>query len=256
MQDYFFTTQKITVGYHGIPLIRDIEIGLDKGEILTLIGPNGAGKSTILKSITGQLSLLAGRVVAGGFCLSAMSEKERAKKMSVMLTDRVRPELMTCAEIVSMGRYPYTGTLGILSGEDWDKVREAMKLVGISELSDRNFMTLSDGQKQRVMLARAIAQEPEILVLDEPTSFLDLRGKLEFLSVLRELAGGKNLTVILSLHEPDLAELISDKILCVKEGHIDRFGTAEEVLNLEYISGLYEISQEKLKALGSWKGRK
>lgn len=241
MQSYFFSTKQMTVGYDGVPLIRDIEFGLLQGEILTLIGPNGAGKSTILKSIIGQLSLIAGTVLVEEVRLNQLEERERARRMSVVLTERIRPELMTCREVVEMGRYPYTGRLGILSEADRKVVQETMELVHVTDLADQEFLTLSDGQRQRVMLAKAIAQEPEILVLDEPTSFLDIRYKLEFLSILQELTKKKKLAVIMSLHELELAERISDKILCVKGEYIDRFGTPETVFVPGYINELYGI---------------
>lgn len=242
MQNYFFSTQNMAVGYDGVPLIKEIEVELKKGEILTLIGPNGAGKSTILKSIIGQLSLIAGTVMVENARLSEMAERERAKRVSVVLTQRISPEFMTCREVVEQGRYPHTGRLGILSQRDKKIVRETMELVHITDLAEKEFLTLSDGQRQRVMLAKAIAQEPEILVLDEPTSFLDIRYKLEFLSVLQEMAKKKSLTVIMSLHELDMAERISDKILCVKGEYIERFGTPETVFAPGYIRDLYGIT--------------
>lgn len=253
MEKIHFSTKKMTVGYDKVPLIKEIEIELKKGEILTLIGPNGAGKSTVLKSIAGQLSLIAGTVFWENSRINELSEKERAKLLSVVLTEKIHPELMTCRDVVSMGRYPYTGNLGLLSLEDKEKVSEAMRLVHVDELAEKEFLTLSDGQRQRVMLAKAIAQEPEILILDEPTSFLDIRYKLEFLSLLKELAKEKNLAVIMSLHELDMAERISDKVLCVKGEYIDRFGTVEEVFSVAYISQFYEIREEDLRALGSWR---
>lgn len=255
MQNYFFFTKRMTVGYNGIPLIKDIEIELKKGEILTLIGPNGAGKSTILKSIIGQLTLLAGTVWVEDTRLDGLLEKKRAKKVSIVLTKRIHSEMMTCTDVVEMGRYPYTGRIGILSEADRKKVRETMELVHITDLADKEFLTLSDGQRQRVMLAKAIAQEPEILVLDEPTSFLDVRYQLEFLSILKELTKKKELTVIMSLHELDLAERISDKILCVKGEYIDRFGTVDEVFITNYISEFYGIQKEDLQSLGRWRMR-
>lgn len=243
MEDYYFSTSQMTVGYDGVPLIRDIEIQLRRGRILTLIGPNGAGKSTILKSIIGQLSLLAGTVCLTGDRLDTMPEKERAKRMSVVLTERIRPELMTGEEVAAMGRYPYTGRLGLLTEEDKRIVRESMALVHAEEFAQKEFRTLSDGQKQRVMLAKAIAQEPDILVLDEPTSYLDVRYKLEFLSVLQEMTRTRGLTVILSLHELDLAERISDQVLCVKGEYVERCGPPEDVFTSEYIRTLYGITE-------------
>jgi len=252
MQDYFFLAENMTVGYDGVPLIKDIRIELGKGEILTLIGPNGAGKSTILKSIIGQLSLIAGTVLLEEARLDEMSEKERAKRMSIVLTQQIHPELMTCRDVVSMGRYPYTGRLGILSTEDKEIVTETMELVHIGDLAEKEFLTLSDGQRQRVMLAKALAQKPEILVLDEPTSFLDIRYKLEFLSVLLEMAKKKGLTVIVSLHELDMAERVSDKVLCIKDGYVDRVGTPDEVFVQDYIQKLYGITEELLRT-GLWR---
>lgn len=144
--------------------------------------------------------------------------------------------MMTCKEVVATGRYPYTGKFGVLSKEDWKIVDEAVRLVHIEDLAERDFTKTSDGQKQRVMLARALCQQPDILVLDEPTSFLDIRYKLEFLSIIQEMARNDRLTVILSLHELDLAERISDKVLCVRGDRIDRFGTPEEIFCGDYIS--------------------
>lgn len=243
MESYFFAVKGMTVGYDGVPLIKDIDISLEKGEILTLIGPNGAGKSTILKSIIGQLALIGGTVFLEKESLDGMSEQERAKRLSVVLTERIRPELMTVMDVVATGRYPYTGRLGILSGEDKRIVRETMEWIGIVNLAEQDFLTLSDGQRQRVMLARAIAQEPEILVLDEPTSYLDIRYKLEFLSLLQKLTKKKKLTVIMSLHELDLAERISDKLVCVKGEYVERVGTPETVFESGYISRLYDMTE-------------
>ena len=150
MERIIFRWMELSVGYNGKPLIEHINIGVKKGEIVTLIGPNGSGKSTILKSITRQLRLLGGRV---SFYVEQdvhrMSYKEMSTKMAVVLTERMRPELMTCHDIVATGRYPYTGRLGILSREDEKKVEEAMCAVHAKELGSRDFNAISDGQRQR-----------------------------------------------------------------------------------------------------------
>lgn len=242
MKEFYFYTEGLTVGYHGVPLIKNIEIRLKKGEILTLIGPNGAGKTTILKSIIRQLAPIGGVAWLDGEEIEKLSGNAFSKKVSVVLTDRVRPELMTCEDVVATGRYPYTGRFGLLSGKDWDLVWEAMDLVHVGDLRERDFTKISDGQKQRVMLARAICQEPDIIVLDEPTSFLDIRYKLEFLSILQRMSRSRNLSVIMSLHELELAGRISDKLLCVKGDKVDRFGTPEEVFTPGYISELYGMT--------------
>ena len=243
MADFYFQTSQLTVGYDGKPLIRDITIGIAKGEIVTLIGPNGAGKSTILKSITRQLKAIAGTVALDGQNLGSLSYKELATRMAVVLTERMKPELMTCRDIVATGRYPYTGRLGLLTKQDEEKVTQAMETVHALELSRRDFNAVSDGQRQRILLARAICQEPEIIILDEPTSYLDIRHKLELLSILRCMAKEKGITVIMSLHEIDLAQKISDKILCVKGDTIGSCGTPEEVFDEEKIRQLYDITE-------------
>ena len=175
MNEYYFHLDHLTVGYDKKPLIKDICIGIEKGEIVTLIGPNGSGKSTILKSITRQLKLVGGNVEFDGKNLHELSFRELSTKMAVVLTERMKPELMTCHDIVATGRYPYTGRLGMLTREDEEKVEKAMRAVHAEELGGRDFNAISDGQRQRVLLARAICQEPEVIILDEPTSFLDIR---------------------------------------------------------------------------------
>ena len=239
--ELYFQTEKLAVGYKKKPLISNIDISLKRGEILTLIGPNGAGKSTILKSISRQLELVGGVVWLGGKNLTEMSGDELSKKMAVVLTEKLRTEMMTCEDVVATGRYPYTGKFGILSKEDHRIVEETMELVHVTNIKDQDFTKISDGQRQRVMLARAICQEPEIIILDEPTSYLDVKYKLEFLSILQELQRKKKLTVIMSLHELELAERISNKILCVNGREVDRFGTPEEVFEAGYISRLFSI---------------
>ena len=248
MKHYYFSTKNMCVGYDQKPLIKDIEITLQKGEILSLIGPNGAGKSTVLKSIAGQLKLLGGTVYLGEENLSAMRTSDLAKKMSVLFTEKIRAELKTCRDVVATGRYPYTGWFGVLSGEDEQIIDEVMELIHITELSGQDFDKISDGQKQRVMLARAICQEPEIVILDEPTSYLDIKYKLEFLSILQEMRIKKGLTVIMSLHELELAKIVSDKILCLKGEYVLRYGTPDEVFTSDFIERLFDIREEDLKA--------
>ena len=187
----YFETRGLAVGYNGQVLIHDIDISIEKGKILTLIGPNGAGKSTILKSITRHLQKIGGEVSIGGRDVYRWAAREMARQVAVVLTDRIRPELMTCGEVVAAGRYPYTNALGRLTAADREIVRQSLERVHALELEDRDFSTLSDGQRQRVMLARALCQEPEVIVLDEPTAYLDIRHKIELLDILREMAREK-----------------------------------------------------------------
>lgn len=249
MNEYFVHGERMTVGYRGVPLMKDIEIHVRRGEILTLIGPNGAGKSTILKSLIRQLHLLGGTVYLAGKPMDSMKEREIAEKLSVLMTERVHPELMTCGDVVSTGRYPYTGRLGILSEQDRQVVRTSMEMVHALELYDTLFSQISDGQRQRVLLARAVCQEPDVIVLDEPTSFLDIRYKLELLTILKNLVRKRQMAVIMSLHELDLAQRVSDSILCVHHDGIRRYGTPEEIFSGDYIGQLYGVTRGSYNAL-------
>lgn len=240
MQEYYLRTDDMTVGYDK-PLIAHIDLRLRRGEIMTLIGPNGAGKSTILKTIVRQLRLLGGLVELDGRSMAQLDPKAVAQKMSVLMTERHQPELMTCRDVAAAGRYPYTGRMGVLSKADWEKVDQALDQVRAAELADRPFSAVSDGQRQRVLLARALCQEPEILVLDEPTSFLDIRHKLELLTTLKDLVAERQLAVVLSLHELDLAQRVSDLVVCVHHNAIERVGPPEDVFTEDYITALYEL---------------
>ena len=237
----YFETHDLSVGYSGRPLIEKINLSIEKGRILTLIGPNGSGKSTILKTITKHLEKIAGVVTIENDNISKWSNKELAKRLSVMLTERIDPELMTCEQVVAMGRYPYTNHFGSLTPGDRQVVEESLHMVRAEELAERPFTDISDGQRQRIMLARAICQQPEIIVLDEPTSYLDIRHKIELLDILRKMAREKNVAVVMSLHEIDLAAKISDQIICVKGDRIRLFGTPEQVFTGERVNELYEL---------------
>ena len=258
---------RLAVGYKGKALISGIEIGVHRGEIVTLVGPNGSGKSTILTTITRQLTPVGGEVLLAKTAVRAQKSNrltaelkepeqyapgelkkleqytpaELAKQMAVMLTGRFQTELMTCRDVTAMGRYPYTGRLGILSEADERKVDEALAMVHAQELSDRPFDAVSDGERQRILLSRAICQEPEIIVLDEPTSYLDIRHKLELLDILYKMSREQGITVVMSLHEIDLAMKISDRIVCVKGVEIFACGKPAEILGDETVRQLYDL---------------
>ncbi len=248
MTDLILHTKDLAVGYDGRAVVKDLTFSLRPGEILTLIGPNGAGKSTILKTLARRLAPVAGTVLLDGKMLPAMAENELAKRLSIVTTERVRAELMSSREVVATGRYPYTGRLGILSEHDRAVVDEAMALTQVTELQDAPFEQISDGQRQRVMLARALCQEPEVLLLDEPTSFLDVRYKVEFLTTLKTLAREKRIAVVMSLHELDCAARVSDTVLCVRGGAVDRVGRPEEIFSGAYIEALYGMEPGSFEA--------
>ncbi len=279
MKDIHLNLDHLAVGYHGKALIHGIEIGVRRGEIVTLVGPNGSGKSTILKTITRQLTPVSGEILLAEHrrdslpsgnkkpprsvpdsdteaCyggkethselkkLGQFSPAELAKEMAVMLTGRLQTELMTCRDVAAMGRYPYTGRLGILHDTDEQKVDEALAAVHAEHLSNRPFDAVSDGERQRILLARAICQEPDIIILDEPTSYLDIRHKLELLEILHKMSREQGITVVMSLHEIDLAMKISDRIICVKGEEIFACGKPSEILDDETVRKLYDLDAE------------
>ena len=231
-------TLALDAGYQGRPVVSQAEFAVRSGEILVLLGPNGAGKSTVLGTIAGQLRPVGGTVLLRGRDLEQMLPADRARALSLLGTERTRGELMTCREAAAAGRYPYTGRLGILSGEDWEKVDRAMARMGAGSLAELPFAHISDGQRQRVLLARALCQEPEVLVLDEPASFLDVKYQLELVEALRSLAR-EGLAVILSLHELSLARRCGDRFLCLKDGRVARTGTWEEIR--DHLEDLYDL---------------
>ena len=231
--------------YKRQPLLRDIALHAERGKILALIGPNGAGKSTLLKTLAAQLPTQGGAVLLDGQNLAAYTPNARARKLALMLPHTARTELTTCFDVAAAGRYPYTGRLGVLSDADKQQVRAALELVQAAPLADRDFTKISDGQRQRVLLARAICQQPELILLDEPTSFLDIKGKAELLAILKSLARDKKMAVILSLHELELAQKVSDKVVCVSAAGVSDVLTPEEAFARENICKIYALTDEQ-----------
>ena len=248
MEPYLYTA-RLAVGYGGKPLIENLCMHVRRGEIMTLIGPNGAGKSTILKTLARQLTPMAGAVYLDKQALGQMAEKELAQRLAIVTTERIDPELMTCRDIVSTGRYPYTGRLGLLRAEDRTIVENALAQVHAGELAELPFAQVSDGQRQRVLLARALCQQPDVILLDEPTSFLDIHHKLELLDILKNLVRQQRLAVVMSLHELDLAQRVSDTVVCVEKSGVLRMGPPEQIFTEENIRALYGLTQESYNPL-------
>ena len=241
-------THALAVGYSA-PLLRDIALQAERGSILALIGPNGAGKSTLLKTLSAQLKPQGGAVLLDGQDLSAYTPGARARKLALMLPHTARTELTTCFEVAAAGRYPYTGRLGVLSAADREQVWQALRLVQADALADRDFSRISDGQRQRVLLARAVCQQPEILLLDEPTSFLDVKGKAELLTILRTLAREKQVAVIVTLHELALARKLADAVVCVSPKGVSQVLSPEAAFAEDNIRTLFDLTAEQYAAL-------
>ena len=206
----------LSIGYRGKHSVKcvadDISQAIHSGELTCLLGENGAGKSTLLRTLSGFLSPLAGEISILGRPLSSYKERELATVIGVVLTEKSNLQNMTVRELVGMGRSPYTGFWGRLSADDRRKVDDALSLVGIAALSDRMVQTLSDGERQKVMIAKALAQETPIIFLDEPTAFLDYPSKVEILHLLHRLSREMHKTIFLSTHDLELALQIADRL--------------------------------------------
>ena len=215
--------ENLTIGYASRKNRKVVATGmtatLHSGCMTCLIGPNGVGKSTLLRTLSAFQPPLSGRALIHERDLSSLTEKELARLIGVVLTFRPDVRNMTVEEMVSLGRSPYTGFWGTLSSEDHEKVMEAISLVGISSLSHRMIQTLSDGERQKVMIAKALAQETPVIFLDEPTAFLDYPSKVEMMQTLHHLSRTADKTIFLSTHDLELALQIADTVwLMTKEG--------------------------------------
>ena len=240
----------LAIGYDK-DLIRDITMQVVPGAIVSLIGPNGSGKSTLLKTVTGELRSRGGVIYLDGKDRSKMGTKEIASAMSMVTTTSPHPELMTCREVIESGRYPYTGMFGKLSEEDIKSVNEAIAVTETEDIADSFFTCISDGQRQRIMLARSICQEPQVLVLDEPTSYLDIRYRIDILSKIRKLSKEKNIAVLMSIHEPEVAMKLSDTVVAIGENRVMRIGTPDEVFEEDFIRRLYCLGDADVSLLAA-----
>ena len=222
------TTNRLTVGYRGHRVVEDISLSLPCGRLVCLLGPNGAGKSTLLRTLCGFQPPIEGTVTISGSDITAMSAAEVARLVSVVLTDRPLTPSLTAAEMVGMGRAPYTGFWGRLSDDDRRLVSEAMQTVGIAPLATRRMGQLSDGELQKVMIAKALAQHTPVIVLDEPTAFLDYPSKVAVMKTLARLAHDEGKTILMSIHDLELAAQLGDELIEIENKHIRKI-TADEV---------------------------
>lgn len=218
--------QNLTVGYSEKAVLSDINQTLQAGQMVCLLGANGAGKSTILRTLAGFLPPLSGKVLVDGRDLNSLSVSERSKAVSVVLTERVEVPYMKVADLVGMGRSPYTGFFGTLTKEDKAIVGEAIEMVGIGNLAERTIDTLSDGERQKAFLAKALAQQTPIILLDEPTAFLDFHAKVSTLRLMLKLAHETDKTIFLSTHDVEMAIQLSDELWIVQDGNISTGTTA------------------------------
>ena len=237
------SAKDIHLSYGAKEILKGVDIHSENGEFVGLIGPNGSGKSTLLKCIYRILKPNAGQVFLDEEELRAMSIKESARKMGVVAQHNYYNFEFTVREVVMMGRAPHKKALERDNAEDYEIVEEALKTVGMEEFAQRSFSTLSGGEQQRVILARALAQQTPCLILDEPTNHLDITHQLQLMRIVKNLSA----TVISAIHDLNIAAMFCDRIYALKEGRIIARGTPREVLTKDFIRQVYQVDAEITK---------
>lgn len=237
------STQDLSIGYTAprkAPkvIVESINVTLKPGELVCLIGPNGAGKSTLMRTLAGMQAPLSGTITLMGDDLGHLKPADLAKRLSIVLTERVDVGILSAYALVALGRYPYTGWMGDLTPQDEAVVRWAIESVGAVDLAGRNVQELSDGERQKIMIARALAQQPALMLLDEPTAYLDLPRRAEILAMLRRLARETGRAVLLSTHDLDLALRTADRIWLLPKGGPLHSGAPEDLV----LSGAFEAA--------------
>jgi iron complex transport system ATP-binding protein len=229
----------VCTGYDRVQVLDSISFTAAKGEMLVVIGPNGSGKSTLLKTLAGILRPKTGQVEVMGRDIGSYSRREMARKAALVPQQSTVASSYTVLETVLMGRYPHQGLLGWETGRDVQVAREAMQSTRIEHLKNRHLAQLSGGELQRVLIARALCQEPEIMLLDEPTSSLDLAHQVRVMDLLEELNAERDLTVIMVAHDLNLASLYGERILLMRDGRVMDHGPPREVLNFENLEAVF-----------------
>ena len=219
--------QQVSIGYPHKVIAQNISAQLSEASLTALVGVNGAGKSTLLRTLTGVQQPIEGKILLGGRTIECYSRAERARLISVVLTQKVEASQMYAEEVVELGRLPYTGLTGSLSNADREQVNKAIALAGVEQLRGRRIGTLSDGERQRVMLAKALAQETPFILMDEPTAFLDYPSRTETFMLLRKLAQEERKSILLSTHDLDLALKCCDQIWLLDKGTLT-IGTPQD----------------------------
>lgn len=243
------TTRHLAIGYRDakrdIEVLRDIDIALYRGQVTCLLGSNGRGKSTLLRTLAATQPALAGTVVADGHDVSTLPKRRLARLLSIVTTDRTLAGALTVEELVSLGRQPHTGFLGRLSDADRQAVADAMTLAGIIAKRADYVANLSDGERQKAMIARALAQDTGIIMLDEPTAFLDVASKLDTMRLLRDIARREHKAVLLSSHDVALALIFSDSVVAIgPDGRTTQGPTADDATRRR-VAALFGPEAEK-----------
>jgi iron complex transport system ATP-binding protein len=245
-------TRDLAVGYRirrqRRAVLERVSVSIALGELVCLLGPNGIGKSTLMRTLARMQPPLWGSIELGGSALESLSGAELAQRLGVVLTERVAVESLRVQQVVELGRYPHSSWLGGLNARDREVVSWALDAVGASHLVDRDFGRISDGERQRVMVARALAQEPVLLMLDEPTAFLDVPSRVELMGLLRRLTREGSLAVVVSTHDLELALRTADVIWLLMPGGEVVAGAPEDVIASGAIAQAFEGRQIRFHA--------
>lgn len=223
-------TSSLSIGYDNKTIAFDINVTLNEGDIIALVGPNGAGKSTLFKTFSTHIKPVGGKIELFGKDLLSYSPKERAKLLGIVLTERPDDMFLKVFDVVAAGRYPYTGMFGKLNEDDENEIKVSLELVGVNHLANRVFNTLSDGEKQKVMIAKAIAQNTPVIMLDEPTAFLDYPSKIELFSLLKKLAKEQKKAILFSSHDLELLLRYTDNLWIMAKNKPFAAGQSSELL--------------------------
>ncbi|KXT60111.1 MULTISPECIES: ABC transporter ATP-binding protein [Lactococcus] len=240
MRDEAIRTHSLTLSYHKNTIIDSLDISFIKGHISVIVGPNGCGKSTLLKGL-GRILKHEGDILLNHQNILELSTREIAKQLAFLPQDSISPEDSTVREVVSLGRYPYKGLLQKNTEEDEKVIDEVLIETGLNSFANENIQTLSGGQKQRVWIATALCQQTEIILLDEPTTYLDLGHQIEILNLLKKLNKKKGITVIMVLHDLNLAARFSDYMIGIKSGKVHYQGRADEIMTPPILEDLFGI---------------
>ncbi|MDY3000985.1 MAG: ABC transporter ATP-binding protein [Romboutsia timonensis] len=238
------STKNLNISYGNLDIVKDLNLDIPKGKITTIIGSNGCGKSTILKTIARIIQAKSGDIFVNNINIKEQSPKDLAKVMAVLPQSPQAPSGLTVEELISYGRFPHQKGFGKMKKEDEDIVTWALKSTGIEEFRERPMEALSGGQRQRAWIAMALAQQTEILILDEPTTYLDLAHQLEILKLLEELNRKQGTTIVMVIHELNNAARFADHMIGVKKGKAVCQGTAHEVMTKENLKELFNIDAE------------
>ncbi|WP_435184656.1 ABC transporter ATP-binding protein [Halobellus sp. EA9] len=226
------------------PIIDGESFTAKQGAVTALIGPNGSGKSTLLKGLSDQLAPDAGSVLVDGRAIETFDKKELARTMGLLSQESTSPNSITVEDLVYHGRYPHRGFFESVTDEDEQAVERAMELAGCEHLRDREVGSLSGGQKQLAWIAMVLAQDTDVLLLDEPTTFLDLHHQLEVMEIVETLRTESDITVVVVLHDIQQAARLADEMVALKDGAIQARGTPEEVVTEELLAEVFEIDAE------------